>query len=478
MQRQLLIGYSSTIAVACIGLGFTGYYINLFGKEQYAVIALVLTIVSAIQNLDGLQKPLVSEYIKASVSDINLTAIIKSALCFSALIGFIAVCVFYFGFSFVIEGLTTTEFIYISASGAMFLFLFFYASPINAYLIYKNQSHLNQVKKLVVFSTLYIFFFMFSYFYGDSLFLLVGLGLAGGAGFIYVYKVSEQTIVPSFDICTSTPRYFRIFTLGMGLNVSVFLFLFVDKIFLYGLPSSDMADYLIPFELVSKFAVIHGVFGGVLLGKISQNAAVNNGTFNVSSYFQNTILYVGIIVIIGLNLSLYGREFFEIWLGLEVNTQMLEVYYILVVSFILNSFGWLGFNILLVEGRLRIATFIYIAMPGALLVGCYFLSDMFGVLGIAISVAMARLLDVVLFIVSAKSHSDKAIGAIKKSWLPIKVLVIVLSLTIIFKVFTSMFIVVSNVYSLILGILFFIILFLSSYKILSVKGYVTDRGGR
>lgn len=472
MRRQLLISFSSTIAVLCIGLAFTGYYINLFGKEKYAVIALVLAIVSAIQNLDGLQKPLVNKYINAALSDTDLTSVIKPALCFSALVGLIAVGVFYICFGFVVDGLTSIEFTYISASGAFFLFLFFYSSPVSGYLIFKNQSHLNQVRKLVVFSTLYVFFFIFSYFYGDSLFLLVGLGFAGCAGFIYVFRVSGQSVVPSFDIRISINRNYRIFALGMGLNASVFLFLFIDKVFLYDLPAADMADYLIPSELLSKLAVIHGIFGGVLLGRIAQDAASSNGGFDVSTYFQSTIIYVGVIAIIGVNLSLYGRDFFEVWLGAEVNRQMMQVYYILVVSFVLNSFGWLGFNILLVDGRLRIATFIYMAMPCVLLLACYFLSDAFGIVGISISIAVARFLDVLLFFVSVRGHRYLVLGAIKKSWLPIRVLMIGLLLTIMFKVFMSMHIVSTGIYSLLLGVLAFITIFVFSYKFLLVNGYV------
>ena len=79
---------------------------------------------------------------------------------------------------------------------------------------------------------------------------------------------------------------------------------------------------------------------GVLLGRIAQDAASSNGGFDVSTYFQSTIIYVGVIAIIGVNLSLYGRDFFEVWLGAEVNRQMMQVYYILVVSFVLN-FIWL-----------------------------------------------------------------------------------------------------------------------------------------
>ena len=125
MRKQLVIGYSSTVAVACLGLAFTSYYVNSFGKESYVVIALLLTIISAIQNLDGLQKPLINEYIKASLGGLDLTSVIKSALCFSIFIGFIAVTFFYIGFSFFVEKLTTPEFIYISVSAAVFIFLFF-----------------------------------------------------------------------------------------------------------------------------------------------------------------------------------------------------------------------------------------------------------------------------------------------------------------------------------------------------------------
>ena len=376
MRKQLVIGYSSTIAVACLGLAFTSYYVSFFGKESYVLIALLLTIISAIQNLDGLQKPLVNEYVKASVGRRDLTDVIKSALCFSALIGLVAVVIFYLSLRFFVDNLTTYEFIYISVSGAIFIFLFFYLTPMNAFFIFANQPHLNQLWKLVVYGSLYIVFFICTKIYGDGPMLLVALGFSGFLGFLFIYSVSRNTFVPSFNVFPSISRFFRIFILGIGMNLAIFLFLFVDKIFLYGLPAADMADYLIPFELMSKFAVVHAIFGGALLGKISQYSVRSGGDFDALDYFKSAIFYVGIISVISINLVLYGKDFFNIWLGLEVTTQMIVVYYVFIVSFFLNSFGWLGFNILLLEGKLRIVTIAYIAMLVVLIVACLFLSGL------------------------------------------------------------------------------------------------------
>ena len=166
-----------------------------------------------------------------------------------------------------------------------------------------------------------------------------------------------------------------------------------------------------------------------------------------------------------------GRIFFYLWLGTEVTSQMIEVYYVFIMSFFLNSFGWLGFNILLVNGRLDIVALIYFAMLVVLLICCYFLSGILGVLGVAIAVLIARLLDVFLFVVSIQSHLVEFICAIKKSWLAIKVLILVLAMTILVNFLENELIELSSIYSLMFGAFFFTSFCVATHKYLSSNGY-------
>lgn len=396
INKQVAVGVICTLLVALSGLFFTQYYVTSFGKEQYSLISLMLAVVAAILNLNGLQNPLVAEYSRIADRDFGIDNAIRDASTFSVLIGLFAVVIFGFALFFLDVGLVGQWMWYVSIGCGVFIFIFFLATPYKAYLIHENKSYLLQVWKLIVYGSLFFLMYVISRLRDNSPDVFSALVISSVVGYVFILIASAKPILVSLSLRTALRRYSQLFTFGLMLNGSLFLFLIIDKLFLRLLEREDAADYLIAYELILKVSIIHGIVGTVLLGNLSRKITTKekNALFYYHCY---AVAYIGFTAFLAVYFFLYSGDFFELWLHGQETEVAIDLFQIFVVSFILNGFGWLGFNVLILRGQLSRVAKLYLFLPMILTLSCLVLTREYGAYGIAFSVVFARLVDVAVF---------------------------------------------------------------------------------
>lgn len=395
VKNQITKGVIATFVLALIGLLFTRIYVSEYGKEDYVLISTILAVMSAIFNLDALQKPLVFEYHNCKNKSIDFSSFVKMATSFSLVIGLIGGGIFGISVHFMGFNVEDREFVYLILGSLGFIVFFFWSTPHNAYLVFMGKSHANQIWKLINYGLFFIGVLIVSNFWGSGEHVFLLLIASGFLGFIYITRTSGLSLSLSVRIKEAFSRFHKIFFLGLYLNISIFMFMMIDKFFLNGFSLLERSDYLIPYELILKISIIHGIVGSALLGDLSLSLARNNSSaFHL--YIKRSILYIVLTGFSCLFLFLTDDFFFDIWLAGQSTDSMLLVYDILILSFFLNSFGVVGFNILLMMKQLNVAGNIYLFLPITLLVSCFLFVEKIGVVGIAVSVVVARIFDVVL----------------------------------------------------------------------------------
>lgn len=456
MKRQFIIGILSNILIAISSLLFIRFYVTNFGKDNYAIIAIIMAIISAIMNLDGFKKPLVHEIQLAGTDKDKLYNSISLAITFSVALGIFAIVLFYLIIFFNIKsGPASLNNGYILLGGSIFILCYFYRIPFNAYLIYSQRPHLNEINKLIVYLVMFSGFTVLTLTYGVSPIVYTSLILSGVSGILFIFIIVDLPFMPNLNFRRAFKKYAKIFSYGLIFNVSIFLFLTIDKAFLSIFSEADKSDYLIPYDLVLKFSIIHGIVGTVLLGNIVSSFSNSKYIQSIEKkYIYHSLLYIGFIVIISVNLFLYGSNFFFFWLGNDVTNKMLTIYFLLIIAFFMNSFGWLGYNLLLVDGKISLIAKIYSLMPLILIIGCTLFNNILGIYGLVFSVILGRSVDIILFVFSLSNRFHLLKSCLQKCYALSFPFIVALILSFSGKyIFTKFF--EDNLMILIFGVILF-----------------------
>jgi len=186
----------------------------------------------------------------------------------------------------------------------------------------------------------------------------------------------------------------------------------MDKWFASTFTPDVVADYMIPHDFFLRLAALSGIIGTVLLGNTVRlfNTANKVQTARVN-YAYSTVLTLLFMLLITLNIWLYGRDFLLLWVGNAVTENMVKTYLIMSVAFFLNSFGWLGFNLMIARDKFRVVSWLYWGVPFILIVAYLGVMSKFGVVGLAIAVAFSKIVDIALFIIGMR------IGGVRLSYL-------------------------------------------------------------
>jgi O-antigen/teichoic acid export membrane protein len=209
---------------------------------------------------------------------------------------------------------------------------------------------------------------------------------------VYLYFIYLKDFFK--ELCISKKLLLEIFTFGGWAYISVIigtLILTLDKLFItYTLGASVLVIYAVPFQLSEKLLLIANSFGNAIYPYYSQT------DFNqklLERYFLKFVLIISIITILGF---VIGKLFLELWLGQSFNSQMINIFYIFLFSFYIQSLTVIPFTYLTGISRPKLIAKYHIIL---FIIYISFLSisiEYYGLIGAAYLFLIIKVLDLLI----------------------------------------------------------------------------------
>jgi O-antigen/teichoic acid export membrane protein len=183
-------------------------------------------------------------------------------------------------------------------------------------------------------------------------------------------------------------------------NVVGPLMVYFDRFFLAALiPSSHLAFYTTPFEIVNRLLIFPSSITRALFPTLAAKA---NPEQSQKAYWKSFWVITGTSLAIALSGIALGHWGLEIWLGEEFAGQSYPLLVVLLIGFAANSAAWAPFSLIQAFHRPDLSAKSHLWELPFYCLALYFLATQYGLMGAAMAWALRNIADLVIMLVIAQ----------------------------------------------------------------------------
>lgn len=407
LKAGAALNYVVIILNMLVGLLYTPYMLRMMGQSEYGLYSLVASVISYLTVLDlGLGNAIVRYTAKFRAEgktneQYEMFGMFLVLYIIIGVVAFVAGLGLYFNVDALFGATMTVD--ELDKARVMMLFLIFnlavtfpmsiFGSIITAYERFVFPKAVNIVR--VILNTVIMI-------------CLLEMGYKAVAMVILQTVFNLLTLIINFFYCKYKLQikiFFRNFQWSFLQEVAVYSFwiflnVIMDRIywntgqFVLGafVGTAAVAVFAVAIQLEHIYMQFSTAISGVFLPKVTSMVARNDNRKEISNLFIRTgrIQYI-VISLILTGFIIFGRDFINLWAGLEYDSAYL-ITLLFFVSLSIPLIQNLGITILQARNQMRFRSLLYIAIAAFSLVFQIVLAKQYGGVGCALSIAGALFL--------------------------------------------------------------------------------------
>jgi O-antigen/teichoic acid export membrane protein len=389
------------------------YIIHHLGSAKFGIFALLKVLVDYFGvcelGLGGATTRYIAEA-KGNNRTEEITRIYHTSLVFIILLGLAGTIVFYFFIPILaehflkVEASLVLEMVIISRIGSSLIFIVLVKSLLNGVLEAFQRFDLINIIKIPYLIALSLI---------PVIAIYLGYGLTGIAvGIVFVeavtligYYLLSKRLIPNKGLkFLDWYSFMPILSFGCWLSatrVITWIMLNIQNIIIGALISAVAITYYnIPYNLVSKIAIIGGSIAPILFAAVSfLNSRGIEKMHKLSAYsLKYTIIVYGLPALICM---LFSKEILILWLGSSFQ-QSVAVMKILAIGILFSGISWILGTFIQSIGKPKLITIIGMFQFPLDIFITWFLIKHFGILGAAFAWTSLRILTVIIYYILCK----------------------------------------------------------------------------
>lgn len=209
--------------------------------------------------------------------------------------------------------------------------------------------------------------------------------------FVYLYRCSKWigkieflSMKDSIPLITSGGWY-------TVTNVVTPIMFYFDRFFLSALiPSSQLAFYTTPFEIVNKLLIIPSSVTRALFPILASQSKISDYKPVYKLSMKMIFVICGLTTLIGI---LLGYEALRLWIGIEFAQNSYMIFVILIIGFFMNALTWTPFNLIQAFQRPKVSALIIASELPFYCVLLFYLTKFYGLKGTALAWSLRNTVD-------------------------------------------------------------------------------------